>query len=98
MSLKEIKNVCGSQLRESIEEFEKWFQINGQEWLDKIAEVMSSIPRLDISADWQFSEEERQQLRLYYDANRLLVDCLNQASQKIAIAHRRHPYFYPSLE
>ncbi|MEH2246099.1 NACHT C-terminal helical domain 2-containing protein [Nostoc sp.] len=83
VSLKEIKSICGSQLRGSIEEFEKWFQINGQEWLDKIAEIMSSIPRLDISADWQFSEQEMQQLRQYYDANRLLVDCLNQASQKM---------------
>ncbi|MEH2316963.1 helix-turn-helix transcriptional regulator [Nostoc sp.] len=83
VSLEQVKDICGSQLRGSIEELEKWFQINGQEWLDKITEVMSSIPRLDVNADWQFSEQERQQLRQYYDANRLLVDCLNQASEKV---------------
>lgn len=44
---------------------------------------MSSIPRINIIADWQFSEEERQQLRQYYDANRLLVDCLNSASDEV---------------
>ncbi|PHM08128.1 NACHT C-terminal helical domain 2-containing protein [Nostoc sp. 'Peltigera malacea cyanobiont' DB3992] len=83
VSLKDVKDICGSQLRESIEEFEKWFEVNGQKWLDQIAEVMSSIPRINIIADWQFSEEERQQLRQYYDANRLLVDCLNKASEKV---------------
>ncbi|MBC1220272.1 signal transduction protein, partial [Nostoc sp. UCD120] len=66
-----------------IEEFEKWFQVNGQEWLNKIAEAMSNIPRINISTDWQFTEEEQQQLRQYYDANRLLVDCLNSASEKM---------------
>ncbi|MEH2238116.1 NACHT C-terminal helical domain 2-containing protein [Nostoc sp.] len=81
--LKEFKDICGSQLRGSIEEFEKWFQINGQEWLDKIAEIMSNIPRINISTDWQFSVQEKQQLKEYYDANRLLVDCLNSASEKM---------------
>ncbi|WP_375501029.1 helix-turn-helix transcriptional regulator [uncultured Nostoc sp.] len=97
VSLKEIKNICGSQLRGSIEKFEKWFQINGQEWLDKIAEVMSSIPHLDISADWQFSEQERQQFKEYYDANRLLVDCLNKASEKVR-SHIEDTLFLPIAE
>ncbi|MEH2014318.1 NACHT C-terminal helical domain 2-containing protein [Nostoc sp.] len=97
VSLEQVKDICGSQLRGSIEELEKWFQINGQEWLDKITEVMSSIPRLDISADWKFSEQERQQLRQYYDANRLLVDCLNQASEKVR-SHIEDTLFLPIAE
>jgi hypothetical protein len=72
-------------LRENIEEFEGWFKINGQEWLYKIAELMSNIPRINISADWQFSKQEKQQLRQYYDANRLLVDCLNSASDEVRL-------------
>ncbi|MBE8998563.1 helix-turn-helix domain-containing protein [Nostoc sp. LEGE 12447] len=85
VSLKEVKDICecGSQLRENIEEFEEWFKINGQEWLYKIAEVMSNLPRINIVADWQLSEQEKQQLRQYYDANRLLVDCLNSASDEV---------------
>ncbi|MBD2244883.1 hypothetical protein [Nostoc sp. FACHB-888] len=83
VSLEQVKDICGSQLRGSIEEFEECFIINGQKWLDKIAEVMSNLPRINISADWQFSEQEKQQLRQYYDANRLLVDCLNSASEKV---------------
>ncbi|MDZ8137410.1 MAG: LuxR C-terminal-related transcriptional regulator [Nostoc sp. DedQUE04] len=81
--LKEIKDICGYQLCKIIEKFEKWFEINGQEWLEKIAELMSNIPRINISADWQFSLQEKQQLKEYYNANRLLVDCLNSASEKM---------------
>ena len=85
VSLKEVKDICecSSLLRENIEELEKWFKTNGQEWLDKIAEVMSNIPHINISTDWQFTEQEQQQLRQYYDANRLLVDCLKSASDNI---------------
>ncbi|NEU82256.1 hypothetical protein G1O98_25175, partial [Nostoc sp. UIC10630] len=83
ISLKEIKDICGDQLRTSIEEFEKWFKVNGQKWINKIADVMFNMPRINISAHWQFSEQEKQLFRQYYDANRLLVDCLKNASDKV---------------
>ena len=31
----------------------------------------------NIGHDWQFSKEQKQLLQQYYDANKLLVDCLN---------------------
>lgn len=83
ISLKEVKDICGDQLRTSIEEFEKWFKVNGQKWINKIAYVMFNMPRINISAHWQFSEQEKQLFRQYYDANRLLVDCLKNASDEV---------------
>ena len=35
------------------------------------------ISQRHIGYDWQFSEQQREVLRQYYDANKLLVDCLN---------------------
>ena len=35
------------------------------------------IQHRDIGYDWQFSDEQKALLRQYYDANKLLVDCLN---------------------
>jgi predicted NACHT family NTPase len=31
----------------------------------------------NIGHDWQFSDEQKERLQQYYDANKLLVDCLN---------------------
>jgi hypothetical protein len=39
--------------------------------------------------DWHFSYQQRQVLKQYYDANKLLVDCLNSASN-VAPAVRSH--------
>ena len=35
------------------------------------------IQHRDIGHDWQFSAEQQTLLQQYYDANKLLVDCLN---------------------
>ncbi|MEH1777873.1 MAG: NACHT domain-containing NTPase [Nostoc sp.] len=45
-------------------------------WLQKIREQLPT--RQDyIGHDWQFSNEQKELLQQYYDANKLLVDCLN---------------------
>jgi predicted NACHT family NTPase len=35
------------------------------------------IKHRNIGHDWQFSHEEKEALKQYYDANKLLVECLN---------------------
>jgi predicted NACHT family NTPase len=35
------------------------------------------IEHRNIGHDWQFSDEQKELLQQYYDANKLLVDCLN---------------------
>jgi predicted NACHT family NTPase len=53
----------------------EWLVANGQAWTEKLRAVM--IKHRNIGHDWQFSEEQKKLLQQYYDANKLLVDCLN---------------------
>lgn len=55
-----------------------WWKANGQAWGDQLRAVI--IPHRSLGENWQFSEFSNQQkevLRQYYDANLLLVACLN---------------------
>ena len=53
----------------------QWWQANGQAWTEQLRSAM--IEHRNIGHDWQFSDEQKQLLQQYYDANKLLVDCLN---------------------
>ena len=48
---------------------------NEQFWEDKFAKMLNDF--LNFDQEWQFNPEQTQLLRQYYDANKLLVDCLN---------------------
>jgi len=53
----------------------QWWQENGQTWINQLRAVM--IEHRNIGHDWQFSAAQKERLQQYYDANKLLVDCLN---------------------
>jgi predicted NACHT family NTPase len=53
---------------------EQWWQDNGRDWTEQLRIVM--IQYRNIGHDWQFSDAQKQLLQQYYDANKLLVDCL----------------------
>jgi len=55
--------------------WKQWWQDNGQVWVNQLRTAM--IEHRNIGHDWQFSDEQKEQLQQYYDANKLLVDCLN---------------------
>jgi predicted NACHT family NTPase len=57
--------------------FKYWWKANGQAWTKQLREMM--IWHRNIGHDWQFSEQQQEFLRQYYDANLLLVDCLNSS-------------------
>ena len=65
----------------------QWWQANGQAWTEQLKAVM--IKHRNIGHEWQFSERHKESLRHYYDANRLLVDCLN-SSCNLTPAVRSH--------
>jgi predicted NACHT family NTPase len=44
-------------------------------WVKEMRVVM--IEHRNIGHDWQFSDSQKERLQKYYDANKLLVDCLN---------------------
>lgn len=62
-------------LQEGIsQDFQQWWQIHGTTWTAQLQAAM--IRHRNIGHDWQFSEAQKQLLQRYYDANKLLVDCL----------------------
>ncbi|MDZ8257724.1 NACHT domain-containing NTPase [Nostoc sp. ChiQUE01b] len=61
--------------RQNRQESQKWWLANGKAWCEELREIM--IKYRNIGHDWQFSNEQKELLEQYYDANQLLVDCLN---------------------
>ncbi len=67
-----------NKLDESCEEFQdciKWWELNYQTWTKKLRPVI--IEHKNFFKDWQFSDKQIELLQQYYDANKLLVECLN---------------------
>lgn len=55
--------------------FRQWWEANGQVWAEQLRAIL--IEYRNIGRDWQFSDEQKNLLKQYYNANKLLVDCLN---------------------
>lgn len=55
--------------------FKQWWQVNGQVWTEQLRAVM--IQYQNVGHDWEFSQQQKQVLKHYYNANMVLVDCLN---------------------
>jgi adenylate kinase family enzyme len=53
----------------------QWWETNGKQWTAELYQVM--ITYCNIGQDWQVTDQERQLLQQYYDANLLLVQLLN---------------------
>lgn len=54
---------------------EEWWKNQGRAWLEQLKSVM--VEHRNIGHDWQFTTKQEKLLGQYYDANKLLVDCLN---------------------
>jgi predicted NACHT family NTPase len=55
--------------------FRQWWEANGEVWTRQLRQII--IFYRNIGHDWQFSEHQKSLLKQYYDANKLLVYCLN---------------------
>jgi predicted NACHT family NTPase len=51
--------------------FQQWQQVQGQQWLERLRHIM--IQHRNIGHNWQFNEQQQQQLQRYYNANHFLV-------------------------
>jgi predicted NACHT family NTPase len=75
-------------MKEDLESFYDWWKFHGQTWTKKLRNLM--IKHLNIPHNWfstnidnfsfSFWGDESASLNQYYDANKLLVDCLNRAA------------------
>jgi predicted NACHT family NTPase len=54
--------------------FQQWWQTNGTQWVEQLHQVM--IQYRNIGHDWQLTDQQKQQLQRYYDANRFLVELI----------------------
>jgi len=73
-SLQQLKDQLPPQ-SQSRQRLQIWWQENYAIWM---AQVRDSIAHYrNIHHPWQFTPEQQQVLQRYYDANQLLVDCLN---------------------
>jgi predicted NACHT family NTPase len=61
--------------RQSQQRFELWSQTNYSAWAEQLKKTV--INYRNINHEWQFSPEQQQVLQRYYDANKLLLDCLH---------------------
>lgn len=52
----------------------QWWQENGKNWTEQVQALM--IEHRNVGHDWQFNNIQKRKLQQYYDANKLLVDCL----------------------
>ncbi len=60
------------------ERLQAWWQINYSTWVEQLREAITRFRNIQYA--WQFSPAQQQVLDRYYDANQLLIDCLNSNS------------------
>lgn len=85
--LYEIPDDDSPENEKKIDKLKNWFDNDFHNWLDRV-KVVTTEER-NIGHNWQFTEESQSQLRQYYDANKLLVDCLN-SSRNLSPTTRAH--------
>jgi hypothetical protein len=64
-----------SEVNKSQKYFEQWWRTNGHTWTKEYRDII--LEHHNISHSWQFSVRQKKLLQQYYDANKLLLDCLN---------------------
>jgi predicted NACHT family NTPase len=74
-SLQQMKDRLPDTSSKNIENFYIWWEANGKIWTEDLRSI--AIEHRNIGHDWQFTEAQKTLLQQYYDANKLLVDCLN---------------------
>ena len=60
---------------EDLNVFRQWWKMRGGAWIDKLISLM--IEYRNVGHDWQFTNTQKEGLQQYYDANKLLIECLN---------------------
>lgn len=73
-------------LDKNTEEVREWVEINSLNWTHRLKNVM--ILHRNIGHNWQLSTQPSEAIQQYYDANKLLVECLN-GNCKVTLAVRQ---------
>ncbi|MBD2187745.1 NACHT C-terminal helical domain 2-containing protein [Pseudanabaena mucicola] len=62
---------------ELLREIHFWWRENGRQWIEEFRQLL--IDEYNIGHDWQFTKEQAELLNQYYEANLLLVECMNRS-------------------
>jgi len=81
-SLRQLKDLLPNRSHTKAN-FEDWCSHNYAAWLEQLQHAIAT--HRDISYEWKFSPTQQQDLQTYYDANQLLLDCLNSDCEVTAI-------------
>ncbi|NMF86384.1 NACHT domain-containing NTPase [Nodosilinea sp. P-1105] len=73
-SIQQLKDQLPAS-HQSQESLQTWWQDNYPAWVSQLKRSITEYR--NIHHPWEFSPEQEQVLKRYYDANQLLVDCLN---------------------
>ncbi len=73
-ALQQIRDQLPSS-NQNQERSQNWWQAHYPDWVEQLRATISHYRNTNHL--WQFSPEQQQVLQRYYDANQLLIDCLN---------------------
>ena len=73
-SLQQLKDQLPSR-SQNWERLQDWWRENYADWVERLRGAIAHYR--NIHRPWQFTPEQQQVLQRYYDANQLLIDCLN---------------------
>jgi predicted NACHT family NTPase len=77
-SLHQLKNQLPEPYVDT-DKFTAWWQTKGEDWSEQLRIIIVKYPHL--GNYWQINEQHKKLLKQYYDANKLLVDCLNSGCE-----------------
>jgi len=63
----------------NVKKVQEWLENNIQIWTMKLRELI--INHRNICYDWKFTAQQKKMLEQYYNANKLLMDCLNSGCE-----------------
>jgi predicted NACHT family NTPase len=75
--LRQALQAIKDRLIDNREEFYQWWENNGEQWKRELRQVRFN--RRNIGHEWQFTDDQVKLLEKYYEANRLLVECMNRS-------------------
>jgi predicted NACHT family NTPase len=73
-SLQQMKDRLPASFLDNLDNFRTWWKRNGEEWSEELRTIM--IRHRNVGQNWQFSQSKLKLIQQYYDASKLLVDCL----------------------
>ncbi|BAY23278.1 hypothetical protein NIES2100_30420 [Calothrix sp. NIES-2100] len=72
--------------KQSKEKLQAWWQTNYLTWIEQLKAAIFKYR--NTQHDWHFSPEQEEILQRYYDANQLLLDCLNSTCEVTAVVRQ----------